>query len=75
MEKIEKNSFDLKKLNIEKIKELFPMCVTEGKINFDILRAILGDEVDTNKEKYQFTWPGKSDAIKIAQQNSGGGVH
>lgn len=70
MEKIEGKSLDLTKHNIEKIKQLFPNVVTEGKIDFDVLRTILGDEVDDSKEKYQFTWKGKSDAIKLAQSPS-----
>lgn len=70
MEKLESTSMNLEENNIEKLKELFPNCVTEGKINFDILRELLGDEVDNNREKYQFTWNGKAKAIKIAQSPS-----
>lgn len=70
MEKMNAMSLDLTKLNIEKLKELFPDVVTEGKIDFDVLRAVLGDEVDDNKEKYQFTWKGKNAAIKLAQTPS-----
>lgn len=61
---------NLEKNNIEKLKELFPNCVTEGKIDFDMLREILGDEIDIAREKYQFTWNGKAQAIKIAQTPS-----
>ena len=74
MKKLEPAGFDIKEENIKKLKEIFPNCVFDGKINFDVLKMILGEEIETGKEKYQFTWPGKSDAIKIAQQNSGG-VH
>lgn len=70
MEKINDASLDLTKVNIEKLKELFPNVVTEGKINFDVLRTILGDDVDDSKEKYQFTWKGKNAAIKLAQSPS-----
>lgn len=35
-----------------------------------MLRAMLGDEVDDSKEKYQFTWNGKAKAIKMAQTPS-----
>lgn len=70
MDRIDSLSLNLEKNNIDKIKELFPEAVEEGKINFDILRAMLGDEVDDSKEKYQFTWHGKSEAIKIAQSPS-----
>ena len=51
-------------------KELFPNVVTEGKIDFDMLRFLLGDEVEDAKEKYQFTWNGKADSIKLAQSPS-----
>lgn len=70
MKKLDGLSLDLEKQNIDKLKELFPIAVEEGKINFDLLRAILGDEVDDSKEKYQFTWKGKSESIKLAQTPS-----
>lgn len=70
MEKINDASLDLTKVNIEKLKELFPNVVTEGKIDFDVLRTILGDDVDDSKEKYQFTWKGKNAAIKLVQSPS-----
>lgn len=70
MEKMDGKSLDIAKMNIEKIKDFFPSVVTEGKINFDTLRALLGDEIDESREKYQFTWNGKSQAIKSAQTPS-----
>ncbi len=68
--KVDGISLDLEKQNIDKLKELFPEAVEEGKINFDILRAMLGDEVDDSREKYQFTWNGKAKSIKMAQTPS-----
>lgn len=44
--------------NAAKIAELFPGVVTEGKVNFDLLRSILGDEI-FGDEAYEFTWVGK----------------
>ena len=70
MEKMNKTSLDLIRLNIEKLKELFPNIVTEGKIDFETLRTILGAEIDDSKEKYQFIWKGKTAAIKLAQTPS-----
>ena len=70
MEKIDSTSLDITEENIKKLKDLFPNAVTEGKIDFDVLRTILGDEVETEKEKYQFTWPGKVESIRIAQTPS-----
>ena len=70
MDKMDGLSLNLEKNNIDKIKKLFPEAVEEGKINFDMLRALLGDEVDDSKEKYQFTWNGKYQSIKNAQTPS-----
>ena len=70
MDRMDGLSLNLEKNNIDKIKELFPEAVEEGKINYDMLRAMLGDEVDDSKEKYQFTWNGKAKSIKLAQTPS-----
>jgi adenine-specific DNA-methyltransferase len=51
--------------NIAKIAELFPGAVSEGKVNIDLLRAMLGEEV-FGDEAYEFTWVGKRAAIAEA---------
>lgn len=51
--------------NVAKINSLFPGVVTEGKVNFDLLRTMLGDDI-FNDEAYEFTWVGKRDAIAEA---------
>jgi len=58
-------SSDLTTGNIDKIAEMFPGVVTEGKVNFDLLRSLLGDEV-YGDEAYEFTWVGKRAAIAEA---------
>ncbi|MDD4237908.1 MAG: site-specific DNA-methyltransferase [Desulfotomaculaceae bacterium] len=65
---MEKPKFETPSLtaeNIAKIAELFPGAVTEGKVNFDLLRSLLGDEV-YGDEAYEFTWVGKKSAIAEA---------
>jgi len=51
--------------NIAKLAKLFPNVVTEGKVNFDLLRSVLGEEVHGD-EAYEFTWVGKREAIAEA---------
>jgi len=51
--------------NIAKLAELFPGVVAEGKVNFDLLRSMLGEEV-FGDEAYEFTWVGKRAAIAEA---------
>ena len=52
--------------NVSKIKELFPEAFEEGKIDFDVLKKLLGSFVDKDTERYSFSWNGKSNAIKTA---------
>lgn len=65
MDKPKFETNDLTSENIKKIAELFPEVMTEGKINFDMLRTILGDDV-AGDEAYEFTWVGKREAVREA---------
>lgn len=72
IEKLNMESTDITQENINKIIELFPQVVTEGKIDFDVLKTILGEQIENQNERYQFTWNGKSDTIRFAQKPSTG---
>ena len=62
--------------NIKRIGEMFPNCLTEVKdekgrpqvaIDFDQLRQELSKNiVEGPEERYQFTWPDKRNAIRLA---------
>ncbi|MBD5183903.1 MAG: site-specific DNA-methyltransferase [Bacteroidales bacterium] len=76
MEKLKMKSLDAVDGNVAKIAALFPHCVTERKgkdgtpelaIDFDKLRAELSKDVlDEGEERYQFTWPDKRAASRLA---------
>jgi adenine-specific DNA-methyltransferase len=71
MEKITKDhpaaqSADIVAENIQRLKDLFPEAVTEGRIDFEVLRQLLGDEVDDRDEKYGLNWNGKRRARQLA---------
>ena len=78
MEKLKMQSRDVVSGNVEKIAALFPQCVTEriGKngftefaIDFDKLRDELSkDLLDGAEERYQFTWPDKRAASRLANE-------
>jgi adenine-specific DNA-methyltransferase len=72
LEKIDGKSLDLTKTNVETLKQLFPEVVTEGKIDFDKLKFVLGEQIEMHKEKYEFTWHGKLQSLKMAQTPSTG---
>lgn len=62
MDKFSQKTNDGTALNIAALKSLFPEVVSEGKVDFDALKTILGGEV-TGDERYQFTWAGKRAAM------------
>ena len=65
-------SKDILNENIETLKELFPEIVSEDKVDFDKFKTIFGGEIDDSSERYSFTWPGKTQAIKESQKQSTG---
>ena len=69
MNKLDMESKNIIDSNIEKLKEIFPSCVQEDKIDFDMLKQELSSVViDDKKEKYQLTWPGKKEAIVLSNE-------
>ena len=76
MDKLKMHSPNLTDENVAKIRDLFPSCVTEaadenGKprlvVDFDQLRQELSDHiVDGGQERYRLDWPGKREALIIA---------
>ena len=72
MEKLQGTSMDLVQDNIEKLKQIFPEVFTEGKIDFQVLKQLLGEHIENDKERYSFTWKGKTQARQIAQDTSTG---
>lgn len=72
MQKLSGKTFNNVQNNIEMLKELFPEVVTESKVDFDKLRIVLGENVEQEKERYEFTWNGKKEAIQLAQKQTTG---
>jgi len=72
MEKMDGKTMDIVAENVGKLKELFPEAFTEGKVDFEALKEVLGTFVDDRDERYSCTWNGKSKARMIAQTPSTG---
>ena len=69
----ELKSADLVAENLERLRELFPEAfANEGKIDFDVLRQLLGDRVDEGEERYGLNWHGKRAARQLALTPSTG---
>ena len=57
-----------------KLKQLFPEVFVEKKINFEKLKATLGEELETGREFYDISWQGKRDCFRIIQEPSLGAL-
>ena len=65
-EDTETKSADVVGDNVEHLKALCPEAFTEGKIDFDVLKQLLGGAVDEREEKYGLNWYGKRRARQLA---------
>jgi len=65
-------SEDILANNIDALKEIFPECVSDGLVDFDTLKQLLGGYIEDNNERYSFAWNGKGNAIRISQTPSQG---
>ena len=60
---------DIHQRQIDKLKQLFPEVITEGKIDWQKLQATLGEVVDLG-ERYGLSWKGKSDVFATIQEKT-----
>lgn len=79
MDKLDMKTENITQGNIERIRQLFPNAVTEAKkngktelaIDFDVLKQELSESlIDDGKERYQMTWPGKRQAVVLANTST-----
>ncbi|MFT3906799.1 MAG: site-specific DNA-methyltransferase [Steroidobacteraceae bacterium] len=76
MDKLKMHSPNLTEINIARIRELLPGCVTESRgddgnvrlaVDFDQLKQELSDSlVEGPQERYHLNWPGKREALLTA---------
>ncbi len=75
MKKLKMHSPDITQENIQKIREMFPDCVTEATdgegnvrlgVDFDQLRQELSLEAQEEGERYCLSWPGKLEARALS---------
>jgi adenine-specific DNA-methyltransferase len=69
-EPVARESANLAAERVGQLKALFPDAVSEGKIDFDRLRAALGEAVAGGPERFNFGWAGRADAVALLQTPS-----
>ena len=58
--------------NLNKLAQIFPSVVKDGEVDFKALKEELGLFSEVSDEKYEFTWAGKQNAKKVAQEDVSG---
>lgn len=70
MKKLNGESLNITEENLKALEQLFPEAFEEGKIDFAVLKQLLGDFVDDEEERYSFKWNGKGRALRLSQTPS-----
>jgi adenine-specific DNA-methyltransferase len=68
----ETKSADVVAENLAHLQAIFPKAFTEGRIDFAVLRQLLGGAVDDTPEKYGLNWHGKRAFRQLALTPSTG---
>lgn len=61
-------SFDIRNDRLNNLKEFFPEVFTEEKVDWEKLKATLGEDIVFENERYVLNWAGKSDAFRVLQE-------
>jgi len=68
--KISKESSDIVKEKIKALKQVIPECFSEGILDFEKLNITLGKTLDSNDEKYSFSWAGRAQTFRNIRASS-----
>ena len=55
---------------LQALQQLLPEVFAEGKVDWEKLKATLGEDINFSNERYVLNWAGKSDAFKVLQTPS-----
>jgi len=71
-ERLDLRSADVVAPRVRALAGLFPEAVRDGKLDMDVLLHAVGDVAEEGGERFGLSWPGKADAIRMAQRPSDG---
>ncbi len=67
---MDKDSLTPQEIKLQELKAILPEVFTEGKIDWEKLKAALGEQINFSNERYVLNWAGKSEAFEILQKPS-----
>ena len=63
-------SLDILSDKLNKLKDVVPEAFSEEKIDWEKLKAALGDNLNFSEERYHLNWAGKSEVFRVLQQRT-----
>ena len=60
-------SLNITEEKLSELKKIIPEAFTENKVDWEKLKAALGEDVEFKNERYVLNWAGKSDAFRVLQ--------
>jgi adenine-specific DNA-methyltransferase len=60
-------SLNITEVVLAQLKQIIPAAFTEDKLNIDQLKQLLGEDINTDNERYHLDWAGKAEAFKVLQ--------
>ncbi|MBI9036678.1 MAG: site-specific DNA-methyltransferase [Bacteroidales bacterium] len=64
---MEGKSLAPQEIKLRQLKEILPEAFAEGKVDWEKLKATLGEDINFSNERYVLNWAGKSEAFKVLQ--------
>ena len=70
--KVRKKSPDIIEEKIQTLKHMIPECFSEGILDIEKLQKMIGQTLDSNDEKYTFSWAGRNNTFRNIQKPAWG---
>ena len=67
METMDGKSLGITEEKRNRLKDVLPEAFTEDKIDWEKLKAALGEDIEFKNERYVLNWAGKSEAFRVLQ--------
>ena len=64
IKKVNLTSSNLSEEKLQELRRIMPEVFSETKIDWELLKSVLGENIDPRIEKFGFTWAGKNRAIQ-----------
>lgn len=65
--RVDRESLDAVAVVLEQLRGVVPEVFADGKVDFELLRAAVGESIESSPDRYRFSWAGQQDAIRAAQ--------